>query len=179
MPNQIPDARFKKRSGKDAAPINVLFLCTGNSARSILSEALMNDLKPQTANGRMWMGWSAGSFPSGKPHPVALETLQQRGHHTDLYRSKSWDEFSGDDKAVMDIVITVCSNAANEICPVFPGQHIKAHWPAEDPAHIEPLSACQAAFARTYDICRARIEALMALDDLTPETVQAISQIEA
>jgi len=162
-----------------SAPLNVLFLCTGNSARSILSEALMNDLGRETENGRVWMGWSAGSFPSGVPHPVGLKELQKRGHRTDLYRSKSWDEFSQDDAPAMDIVITVCSNAANEVCPIFPGQHIKAHWPAEDPAHIEPLSACQAAFAETYDICRARVEALIALEDLTPEAVQAIAAIKA
>jgi len=162
-----------------SAPLNVLFLCTGNSARSILSEALMNDLGRETDNGRVWMGWSAGSFPSGVPHPVGLKELQKRGHRTDLYRSKSWDEFSAEGAPKMDIVITVCSNAANEVCPIFPGQHIKAHWPAEDPAHIEPLSACQEAFALTYDICRARIEALIALDDLTPDAVQAISKIKA
>jgi len=171
MPNEI--------SGKTSAQINVLFLCTGNSARSILSEVLMNDLGRQTESGRIWMGWSAGSFPSGTPHPVGLKELQKRGHRTDLYRSKSWNEFSQDDAPKMDIVITVCSNAANEVCPIFPGKHIKAHWPADDPAHIEPLSACQAAFAQTYDICRARIEALIALDDLTPEAVQAISKIGA
>jgi len=160
-------------------PLNVLFLCTGNSARSILSEALMNDLGRETANGRVWMGWSAGSFPSGVPHPDGLKELQNRGHRTDLYRSKSWDEFSANDAPKMDVVITVCSNAANEVCPVFPGEHIKAHWPADDPAHIEPLAARQAAFVQTYDICRARIEALIALDDLSPEAVQAIANIQA
>jgi len=171
-------------SSPNTAPLNVLFLCTGNSARSILSEALMNDLGRKTDNGRVWMGWSAGSFPSGVPHPEGLAELQSRGHRTDLYRSKSWDEFSangqnGADAPKMDIVITVCSNAANEVCPIFPGTHIKAHWPAQDPAHIEPLSARQTAFTQTYDICRARIEALIALEDLTPEAVQAIADIGA
>lgn len=173
-------------------PINVLFLCTGNSARSILSEALMNDLGQKTANGRVWMGWSAGSKPSGVPHPDGLQELQNRGHRTDLYRSKSWDEFSynaGDGAAdesggvnmppKMDIVVTVCSNAANEVCPVFPGEHIKAHWPAEDPAHVEPLAVRQTAFSDVYDICRSRIEALIALEDITQEAVQAIAKIKA
>ena len=161
-----------------SAPLNVLFLCTGNSARSILSEALMNDLGQKTENGRVWMGWSAGSKPSGTPHPDGIKELQNRGHRTDLYRSKSWDEFSGD-APKMDIVITVCSNAANEVCPIFPGQHIKAHWPADDPAYVEPLAARQAAFSDVYEVCRARIEALIALDELTPEAVQAIADIHA
>ena len=139
-------------------PLNVLFLCTGNSARSILSEALMNDL----GQGR-FLGWSAGSHPSGVPHPDGLKELIKRGHRTDLYHSKSWDEFT--DGTEMDIVVTVCDNAANEVCPVFPGGHVKVHWPAHDPAHIEPLEARQKAFADVYDICRARIEALIALPE--------------
>ena len=139
-------------------PLNVLFLCTGNSARSILSEALMNDL----GQGR-FLGWSAGSHPSGVPHPDGLKELIKRGHRTDLYRSKSWDEFT--DGTEMDIVVTVCDNAANEVCPVFPGGHVKVHWPAHDPAHIDPLEARQKAFADVYDICRARIEALIALPE--------------
>ena len=162
----------------DAAlkPYNVLFLCTGNSARSILSEALLNDL----GKGR-FIGWSAGSRPSGQPHPVGLAELQSRGHKTDLYRSKSWDEFTDMD-VNMDMVVTVCSNAANEVCPVFPGQHLRVHWPAEDPAHIEPLEACQEAFRVTYDICRARIEALIALPEAAlsdQKALQAISEISA
>ena len=154
-------------------PLNVLFLCTGNSARSILSEALMNDL----GQGR-FLGWSAGSHPSGQPHPDGLKELLRRGHRTDLYRSKSWDEFT--DGAEMDIVVTVCDNAANEVCPVFPGGHIKVHWPAPDPAHVEPLEARQKSFADVYDLCRARIEALIAMhpEKLTDKSaVQAIADI--
>lgn len=156
-------------------PINVLFLCTGNSARSILSEALMNDL----GQGR-FLGWSAGSYPSGVPHPDGLKELSKRGHRTDLYRSKSWDEFT--DGAEMDIVVTVCDNAANEVCPVFPGGHVKVHWPAPDPAHIEPLEARQKSFSDVYDMCRARIEALIALkdEDLRDKAaLQAIADIQA
>jgi len=142
-----------------AKPVNVLFLCTGNSARSILSEAILNDL----GRGR-FLAWSAGSHPSARPHPDGIRELKNRGHRTDLYRSKSWDEFT--DKSVeMDIVVTVCDNAANEVCPVFPGRHIKVHWPAPDPAHIEPKTARQSAFEQVYDLCRARIKALVAFPD--------------
>jgi len=161
-------------------PINVLFLCTGNSARSILSEALMNDL----GQGR-FLGWSAGSHPSGAPHPEGLKELTKRGHRTDLYRSKSWDEFTAKDNQIpteMDIVVTVCDNAANEVCPVFPGGHVKVHWPAHDPAHVEPLEARQQAFSDVYELCRARIEVLIALppDALSDKSaLQAIAEITA
>lgn len=163
------------------APLNVLFLCTGNSARSILSEALTNDLGQKSASGRHFIGWSAGSHPSGEPHPDGLRELEARGHRTDMYRSKSWYEFSTMDTQ-MDIVVTVCSNAANEVCPVFPGKHISVHWPAPDPAHVEPLAARQEAFAKVYKLCRARIEALLALsaEQLGEQSaVQAISDIQA
>lgn len=140
--------------------INVLFLCTGNSARSILSEALMNDL----GQGR-FKGWSAGSQPSGQPHPDGLIELQKRGHVTNQYSSKSWDVFSEVGAPEMDIVVTVCDNAANEVCPVFFGPGLKVHWPAPDPAHIEPLEVRQKAFSDVYDLCRARIEALIALPE--------------
>lgn len=160
-------------------PINVLFLCTGNSARSILSEALTNDLGRE--GERPFIGWSAGSHPSGQPHPEGLAELRKRGHHTALYRSKSWDEFTSLDQE-MDIVVTVCDNAANEVCPVFPGKHIMVHWPAEDPAHVEPLAARQKAFSDVYDLCRARIEAMIALTDeqlQDKDTLQALSNIQA
>lgn len=155
--------------------LNVLFLCTGNSARSILSEALMNDL-----GGGRFRGFSAGSHPSGQPHPDGLKELQRRGHDVSGYSSKSWDVFTSGE--AMDIVVTVCDNAANEVCPIFPGGHVKVHWPAPDPAHVEPLEARQEAFKSVYDLCRARIEALISL----PETafrdttkIQAIAEIKA
>lgn len=157
-------------------PISVLFLCTGNSARSILSEALLNDL----GQGR-FLAWSAGSKPSGVPHPEGLAELEKQGHATHLYRSKSWDEFSKEGAPKFDIVVTVCDNAASEVCPVFFGPGLKVHWPQVDPAHIEPLSARQAAFGRTYKICKARIEALIALSDdarLDRAAVQAIADID-
>lgn len=140
-------------------PINVLFLCTGNSARSIISEALCNDL-----GSGQWHGFSAGSHPSGQPHPQALECLAKRGHEADAFRSKSWDEFASDDAPQMDIIITVCDNAAGEICPIWPGHPLSAHWPAPDPAHITPVTACREAFADVYDLCKRRIEAMLALD---------------
>jgi len=154
-------------------PINVLFLCTGNSARSILSEALLNDL----GQGK-FIGWSAGSQPSGTPHPDGLKELQNRGHRTDLYRSKKWDEFAQADAPQMDIIVTVCDNAAGETCPIWPGHPLTVHWPAADPAHVEPLEARQTAFRETYALCRARIEALLALPDLSDKTaLQAIAEI--
>jgi len=135
----------------------------------------MNDLGRGDGDTPRFLGWSAGSKPSGRPHPDGLAELERRGHNTSAYRSKSWDEFETIETE-MDIVITVCGNAAAEICPVFPGRHIKAHWPAEDPAHIEPLAARQKAFSDVYDLCRARIEALIALDDndLTRANIRAI-----
>ena len=166
---------------KETTPLNVLFLCTGNSARSILSEALTNDLGASSKSGQRFIGWSAGSHPSGQPHPDGLIELQNRGHQTALYRSKSWDEFADMDTE-MDIVVTVCDNAANEVCPVFPGKHITVHWPAPDPAHVEPLAARQKAFADVYDLCRARIEAMLALDAQQlsdPAALQAIAEISA
>lgn len=163
-------------------PINVLFLCTGNSARSILSEALLNDLGRNDDGSPRFLAWSAGSKPSGQPHPEGLAELANQGHVTTLYRSKSWDEFSKIGASEFDIVVTVCDNAAAEACPVFFGSGLKVHWPQVDPAHIEPLSARQTAFARTYRICKARIEALMALsaDELKDHAaVQAIANIDA
>ena len=118
----------------------------------------MNDL----GEGR-FRGFSAGSHPSGVPHPDGLKELIRRGHSVDGYSSKSWDVFT--DGEEMDIVVTVCDNAANEVCPIFPGGHVKVHWPAPDPAHVEPLKARQAAFSNVYDLCRARIETLIALPE--------------
>ncbi len=162
-------------------PTTVLFLCTGNSARSILSEALLNDLGRNEDGSSRFLAWSAGSQPSGQPHPEGLAELEKQGHATALYRSKSWDEFAKVGAPEFDIIVTVCDNAAAEVCPVFFGPGLKVHWPQADPAHIEPLSARQAAFARTYRICKARIEALMALSakELTDQAeVQAIAKID-
>lgn len=140
--------------GRDAAqPYNVLFLCTGNSARSILAEAIMNRL----GNGR-FKGWSAGSFPKGEVHPLALALLEKSGHATAGLRSKSWDEFSAPGAPQMDFVFTVCDNAANEVCPIWPGHPMTAHWGLPDPAAVEGSEAeRQLAFAETYRMLGNRI----------------------
>jgi len=143
-----------------AGPVHVLFLCTGNSARSILSEALLNDL----GAGR-FKAYSAGSKPSGAPHPDALAELRRHGHAVDGYRSKSWDEFSQEGAPKMDIVVTVCGSAAAGSCPVFFGPGLRVHWGAPDPAYIEDETERRQAFADVYDLCRTRVEALIALPE--------------
>lgn len=153
---------------QDAKPFNVLFLCTGNSARSILAEAIMN----QQGRG-LFRAYSAGSFPKGEVHPMALDLLQKSGHDIQGLRSKSWDEFSGPDAPQMDFVFTVCDNAANEVCPIWPGQPMTAHWGLPDPAAVEGSEVEQRlAFAETYKMLSNRIRAftslpISALDEMT------------
>ncbi|HEY1503160.1 MAG TPA: arsenate reductase ArsC [Stellaceae bacterium] len=138
---------------------NVLFLCTGNSARSILGEALMN----HWGKGR-FHAFSAGSFPKGEVNPLALELLRSLRLPTDGMRSKSWSEFARADAPVMDFVITVCDNAANEVCPIWPGQPITAHWGVPDPAAMEGTAAQRfAAFRDAYRRLDARIKLFVSL----------------
>jgi len=153
---------------QDAKVFNVLFLCTGNSARSILAEALMDQL----GNG-LFRGFSAGSFPKGEVHPMALDLLRKSGHDVSGLRSKSWDEFSAPDAPQMDFVFTVCDNAANEVCPIWPGKPMTAHWGLPDPAAVVENEVEQRlAFAETYRMLTNRIRAftslpLKALDEMT------------
>ncbi len=136
----------------------VLVLCTGNSARSILGEMLFKHL----GKGRV-EAWSAGSKPGGVVNPVALETLAKHGVPCEGARSKSWDEFSVPDAPEFDFIFTVCANAANETCPVWPGHPVTAHWGIPDPAHVEPIEARRAAFEEAYQSLTKRIAAFLAL----------------
>lgn len=138
---------------------NVLFLCTGNSARSILGEALMNHV----GQGR-FHAYSAGSTPKGQVHPMTIETLKKAGIPTDGLRSKAWDEFATADAPRMDFVFTVCDNAAGEVCPIWPGQPMTAHWGIEDPAAVDgPEFKRQAAFEDALRFLRNRVAAFMSL----------------
>ena len=145
-----------------ARSFNILVLCTGNSARSILGEALFNHLGNLDQQGRI-RAFSAGSQPSGKVNPVALETLEKHGMPLPEARSKSWDEFAAPGAPVIDFIFTVCASAAGETCPIWPGHPTTAHWGIADPAHIEPLAARQAAFEDAYRKLKQRIEAFVAL----------------
>ena len=139
---------------------SVLVLCTGNSARSILGEALFEKL----SEGRI-QAFSAGSKPKGMPHPGALRLLARRGFDTERFRSKSWNEFTGPGAPPIDLAITVCGNAAGEACPVFPGAPLRAHWGLPDPADIEGSDEMvDAAFAQTARLLELRIKALLALN---------------
>ncbi len=138
---------------------NVLFLCTGNSARSILAEAIMN----RQGQGR-FKAYSAGSQPKGKPHPQALRLLESLKYDITQFSSKSWDVFAKSGAPVLDFVFTVCDNAANEVCPVWPGQPMSAHWGIPDPAALEGSdSEIAAAFAETYRQMNNRITAFVNL----------------
>ena len=147
---------------------NVLFLCTGNSARSILAEAILN----QQGGGR-FRAFSAGSYPKGAVHPAALSLLKDLDYDTEEFRSKSWNEFSGPNAPELDFVFTVCDNAAGEVCPVWPGQPMTAHWGVEDPAVVEGEGQAQA-FWNAYQQLRRRIELFLALplDDIDELSLQ-------
>jgi protein-tyrosine-phosphatase len=140
-------------------PYNVLFLCTGNSARSILAEAVLN----REGHGR-FRAYSAGSHPRGEINPLTLETLDDMGFGTDGYRSKSWDEFATPDALKLDFVFTVCDDAAGEVCPHWPGQPMTAHWGIEDPAAVEgDHERRRRAFRDAFFMLQRRIGLFLAL----------------
>jgi len=150
---------------------NVLFLCTGNSARSILAEAIL-----QREGAGKFRAFSAGSQPKGEVHPFALELLKTLNHDTGFARSKSWDEFEGPDAPQMDFIFTVCGNAAGETCPVWPGHPMTAHWGVPDPAAVKGAEAVRrVAFADAYRMLNSRISIfvnlpLESLDELALQT---------
>lgn len=140
---------------------NVLFLCTGNSARSILAEAILN----QQGMGR-FRAYSAGSYPKGQVHPSAIALLTELDYDTDGFRSKSWDEFATPGAPPLDFVFTVCDNAAGEVCPAWPGQPMTAHWGIEDPAAVDPDVGGERqaqAFWNAYQQLQRRIQLFLAL----------------
>ena len=138
-------------------PINLLFLCTGNSARSLIAEGVLRQL-----GGKAFNAFSAGSHPTGKPNPHAIAVLRQHDIDTGFARSKSWDEFAGSDAPQLDLIITVCDNAAGETCPIWPGRPATAHWGLPDPAAVDgPQQAITAAFLDTYDELVQRIRYLL------------------
>jgi arsenate reductase (thioredoxin) len=154
---------------------NVLFLCTGNSARSILAEALLNDIGKDR-----FRGYSAGSYPKGAVHPEALALLEREGLPTESLRSKSWDEFAAPGAPELDFVFTVCDNAAGEACPIWPGKPATAHWGIEDPAAVtgSPVEI-QAAFLRAFQFMRNRIEAFTSLPLATLDTMTLEHRLRA
>ncbi len=138
---------------------NVLFLCTGNSARSIMGEAILNEI----GKGR-FRAFSAGSHPAGQVNPLAIELLQRNHMSTEGLRSKSWDEFATPDSPHLDFVFTVCDNAAGEVCPIWPGQPMTAHWGVEDPAAVEgSTEEMQRAFSQVFMLLHRRISLFASL----------------
>jgi len=138
---------------------NVLFLCTGNSARSIMAEALLGVLGKDR-----FVAYSAGSHPSGRVQPLAVELAETLGYPAEKLRSKSWDEYVLPGAPRMDFIITVCDNAAGEVCPIWPGQPIAAHWGVADPAAVEGTEDVRrAVFRDAFAILRRRVELLIAL----------------
>lgn len=156
-------------------PFNVLFLCTGNSARSIMAESLLN----QWGRGR-FVGYSAGSFPKGEVHPLALELLSHMKVPTAGLRSKSWDEFAAPGAPAMDFVFTVCDNAAGEVCPVWPGQPMTAHWGIADPAAVDgPGKEQRAAFRTAFSELDSRIKIFTSLPIQSLDRIKLQERLDA
>lgn len=152
--------------------MNILVLCTGNSARSILLESIFNTL----GAGRV-RAYSAGSNPTGKVHPQSLVLLNELGHGTAGARSKSWDEFAAEDAPEMDVVITVCASAAGETCPVWPGAPVRAHWGVEDPAAaVQP--DWDAAFRAAYATLEKRAKVLLEMPVETMSPADLAQQLK-
>jgi arsenate reductase len=140
-------------------PLHVLFLCTGNSARSILAESILNAVDPAR-----FRAYSAGSHPSGRVNPFALELLARTGFPTDGLRSKNWEEFAAPGAPPLDFIVTVCDNAAGEVCPVWPGRPVSAHWGVADPAAVEGTDEDKRkAFLDAFAILKRRIELFASL----------------
>jgi len=155
-------------------PLNVLFLCTGNSARSILAEAIVNHL----GDGN-FRGYSAGSFPKGEVHPLALELLASLGIPALGARSKSWSEFAAPEAPRMDFVVTVCDQAAGEMCPIWPGAPITAHWGVPDPAAVDgPLEIRRKAFRDTLTALQNRIRLFASLPLSTLDRMTAKRNVD-
>jgi len=153
---------------------NVLFLCTGNSARSIMAEAVLN----HKAKGR-FTAYSAGSHPSGAVRPEALKQLELAGIATDGLRSKSWDEFAAPDAPPINFIFTVCDNAANEVCPIWPGHPMTAHWGIPDPAAVKgPPEIIERAFNDAFSILDRRISLFLALPLSTLESLAIQKEID-
>jgi arsenate reductase len=154
---------------------NILFLCTGNSARSILAESLLNHWGQGS-----FRGFSAGSFPKGAVHPCALDLLQSLGLPTDGLGSKSWDEFAKPGAPIMDFVFTVCDQAAGEVCPIWPGHPVTAHWGMPDPAAVEDAGIAQRqAFRATLRALESRIKLFLALPIAKLDRMSLARQVEA
>jgi protein-tyrosine-phosphatase len=154
---------------------NVLFLCTGNSARSIIGEALIN----QWGRGR-FKGFSAGSHPKGTVHPIALQLLRRMNLSTEGLRSKSWDEFAAPDAPALDFVFTVCDNAAAEVCPYWPGQPMTAHWGIPDPAAIEGSEADKwFAFRAAFQALDNRIKVFTSLPLASLDRIKLQERLDA
>ncbi|MEM8797971.1 MAG: arsenate reductase ArsC [Pseudomonadota bacterium] len=150
---------------------NVLILCTGNSARSIIGEALINHL----GSGR-YRGYSAGSKPTGTPNPFALRLLEEKGYDTGFARSKTWSEFEGPNAPEMHFVFTVCDSAANEACPIWPGTPMRAHWGIPDPAAATGSDdIIMKAFEKAHSQMHERVSAFMALspDEMDPSDLMS------
>jgi arsenate reductase len=156
-------------------PYNVLFLCTGNSARSILAEALIN----QWGRGK-FQGFSAGSHPKGQVHPIALQMLSRMNFPTSGLRSKSWDEFAAPGAVPLDFVFTVCDNAAGEVCPYWPGQPMTAHWGVPDPAAVEGTDTEKwAAFRETFTRLENRIKNFASLPIASLDRIKLKEHLDA